>query len=90
VTPLGGRPEFREKLDRTADIADDTQLLLALLENITTVEDWTDEQIELPEEISAEEANNVALCAVTIRTRELPVRFEKATMHADATAIKEL
>jgi hypothetical protein len=53
---VGGRPELRQDLDQS-ELDETSLLLIDLMENIVTIEDWTGEAIEIPEEFTGEDAN---------------------------------
>ena len=86
---VGGRPELRQDLE-PSEVAEVVELLLDLMENIVTIEDWTGETIEIPEEFTGQDANEIAFAAAALRKRELPVTFTDAKLDVLPEAIDQL
>jgi hypothetical protein len=76
---VGGRQELRQDLAES-ELDEMSLLLIDLMENIVTIEDWTGETIEIPEQFTGQDANDIAFAAAAIRKRELPVTFSDAKL----------
>jgi hypothetical protein len=86
---VGGRQELRQDLAES-DLDETTLLLIDLMENIVTIEDWTGETIDIPEQFTGQDANEIAFAAAKIRKRELPVTFTDAKLDVLPEAIDKL
>lgn len=85
----GGRPELKRPIE-PREIEENFIALLALLENIVVIEDWTAETIPLPDTITPDDASTIALTAAVIRRRELPVHWENAEAEMASEAIEQI
>ena len=64
--------------------------LLEFLENVVVIEDWTGEEVPIPDSIDATEAGFVAMVANAIRRGRLPMRWESSVIAADEDGRKHL
>lgn len=98
---LSGRGEARVE-DREGDrdplvyptqpreLPKDTTALLAFLEDVVLVEDWTGGRFELPDEIQPVDLRDVAIVAHSLRNGGHEIRLEKLELTVDATGLAAL
>lgn len=90
VTDLDGeRPQIRQATEKR-EPDDHVDSLIDFLENVVTMEDWTGEQIPLPEAVSVKDQYLAALFAGAIRERSIPVKWERAGAQITEDALKQL
>lgn len=84
-----GRRIFRHPTEPD-EIDERTKALLALLEDVVSIEDWAGVEISVPKEITEAEVRVISLTAACIRDRRMPVKWEKASMVGSAEALPRL
>ena len=83
-----GRPPMTQPFERPPP--DDVFVgLLDLFENLATIEEWTGAELEIPEEISAEDAMGTAMVAKTVRDRGHSGRWEGMTFTIDPDKVPQ-
>jgi len=85
----GGQRIFRHPTE-PGEIDERTHALLALLERVVSIEDWSAVELKIPNEISEGDARVVYLAATCIKDRRMPVKWEKASMIGSAEVLPQL
>ncbi|HST70127.1 MAG TPA: hypothetical protein VLI94_10760 [Solirubrobacterales bacterium] len=86
----GGRPDLHHPTD-DRPLPDEVPALLGFLEDLVVIEDWSKQQIGIPDRnITAQEAHHVAITAEFIRQRSIPATWEKANAQVGPEGLERM
>jgi hypothetical protein len=83
------RPDVRTPCP-PAEVAPEGRTLLTFLEDVRTLEIWTGREFVLPDELSWEEAQQIATLATIVRNRGRPVTWNEARLTVAQATLEQL
>lgn len=84
-----GRPQLTMRTP-VQPLADEHRALLAFLEDVHAIEEWGGGQFQLPDEVSAKQARDVAVVADLVRRRGRDLRWTDSEFTLRAEAVPQL